>query len=37
MAKTKDPALVRDMMGREDLKTTMEYMHPDIERTNRNS
>ncbi|HEY1937213.1 MAG TPA: tyrosine-type recombinase/integrase [Candidatus Angelobacter sp.] len=32
MAETKDPALVRDTMGHEDLKTTMEYMHPDIGR-----
>jgi len=27
-AESKDPALVRDTMGHEDLKTTMEYMHP---------
>jgi integrase len=32
MAETKDPALVRDAMGHEDLKTTMEYMHRDIGR-----
>ncbi|HEY2360336.1 MAG TPA: hypothetical protein VGK36_04430 [Candidatus Angelobacter sp.] len=32
MAETKDPALVRDTMGHEDLKTTMEYTHPDIGR-----
>jgi len=26
----KDPSLVRDTTGHEDLKTTMEYMHPDV-------
>ncbi|MGB8130122.1 MAG: hypothetical protein WCG81_10045 [Candidatus Angelobacter sp.] len=45
MAETKDPALVRDAMGYEDLMPTREYMHSDIGRikafidrkTNRNS
>jgi hypothetical protein len=32
MAESKDPSLVRDMMGYENLKTTMEYMHPDLSR-----
>jgi integrase len=32
MEESKDPSLVRDMMGHEDLKTTMEYMHPDVGR-----
>ena len=32
MAESKDPSLVRDTMGHEDLKTTMEYMHPDVGR-----
>jgi thiamine phosphate synthase YjbQ (UPF0047 family) len=32
MAETEDPALVRDTMGHEDLKTTMECLHPDIGR-----
>jgi len=31
MEESKDPALVRDTMGHEDLKTTLEYMHPDVE------
>jgi hypothetical protein len=31
-AESKDPSLVRDTMGHEDLKTTMEYMHPDVGR-----
>jgi integrase len=32
MEESKDPSLVRDTMGHEDLKTTMEYMHPDVGR-----
>jgi integrase len=32
MAETRDPALVREAMGHEDLKTTMGYMHPEVER-----
>ncbi|HET9366049.1 MAG TPA: tyrosine-type recombinase/integrase [Candidatus Angelobacter sp.] len=32
MAESKNPSLVRDTMGHEDLKTTMEYMHPDVGR-----
>ena len=32
MAESKAPSLVRDTMGHEDLKTTMEYMHPDAGR-----
>jgi integrase len=32
MEESKDPSLVRDTMGHEDLKTTMEYMHPDLGR-----
>jgi integrase len=32
MEESRDPSLVRDMMGHEDLKTTMEYMHPDVNR-----
>jgi hypothetical protein len=32
MAESKDPALVRDTMGHEDLKTTMEYMHSNLGR-----
>jgi integrase len=32
MAETRDPALVREAMGHEDLQTTMGYMHPEVER-----
>ena len=32
MEESKDPSLVRDTTGHEDLKTTMEYMHPDVGR-----
>jgi site-specific recombinase XerC len=32
MEESKDPSLVRDTMGHEDLKTTTEYMHPDLGR-----
>ena len=31
MAETKNPALVRDVMGHADLRTTMIYQHPDLE------
>jgi len=31
MAQTKNPALVRDVMGHADLRTTMIYQHPDLE------
>ena len=31
MAQTKNPALVRDVMGHSDLRTTMIYQHPDLE------
>ena len=29
MAETKDPGLVRDVMGHESLTTTMKYLHPE--------
>jgi len=32
MADAKDPRLVMDFLGQEDLATTMNYMHPDIKR-----
>lgn len=28
MAETRDPGLVRDVMGHESLTTTMKYLHP---------
>jgi integrase len=31
MAQTKNPALVRDVMGHADLRTTMIYQHPELE------
>jgi len=31
MTETKNPALVRDVMGHADLRTTMIYQHPDLE------
>jgi hypothetical protein len=31
MPPTKNPALVRDVMGHLDLRTTMIYQHPDLE------
>jgi len=31
MAQTKNPALVRDLMGHADLRTTMIYQHPELE------
>jgi integrase/recombinase XerD len=30
MAETRNPALVMETMGHEDLKTTMGYMHPEL-------
>jgi hypothetical protein len=30
MAETRNPALVMETMGHEDLKTTMGYMHPEV-------
>jgi hypothetical protein len=30
MAETRNPALVMETMGQEDLKTTMGYMHPEV-------
>ncbi len=32
MAETRDPALVKESMGHEDLKTTLQYLHPDVQR-----
>jgi integrase len=32
MAEAMDPRLVMDAMGHEDLKTTMNYLHPDVQR-----
>jgi hypothetical protein len=32
MSETKDPGLVRETMGHSDLKTTMVYTHPDVDR-----
>jgi integrase len=32
MAETRDPGLVKEAMGHVDLKTTMGYMHPDVQR-----
>jgi len=29
MAETKDPGLVREVMGHESLTTTMGYLHPE--------
>lgn len=31
MAETRNPALVRDVMGHTDLRTTMLYQQPDLE------
>lgn len=31
MAQTKNPALVRDVMGHADLRTTMIYQHPELD------
>jgi integrase len=32
MRETRDPGLIRDTMGHEDLETTMIYLHPDVQR-----
>jgi len=30
MAETRNPGLVKDMMGHESLNTTMGYLHPEV-------
>jgi len=32
MSMAKDPSLVREAMGHENLSTTMKYLHPDLSR-----
>ena len=32
MAETRDPGLVSETMGHKDLKTTLQYLHPDVTR-----